>query len=62
MWQRFHDWRHERYIGRLMDRVKDAQAYGDLVLARLYWDILVTAINARSPARVARMERRKGLA
>lgn len=59
--QRFRDWRHERYIQRLTQQCRAAQVSGDRVMARMYWRLLLAAINARSPERVARMERRMGI-
>ena len=58
---RIRDWRHERYIRRLKRGVLVASRKSDRVLARIYWQAMVSAINARSPAQVARMERRMGL-
>jgi hypothetical protein len=62
LWQRVVDWRHEHYIKRLSARCRAAHAAGERVLARLYWRLMVDAINARSPGQVRRMERGMGLA
>lgn len=61
--QSFRDWRHERYIHRLKDRLISATRHQprDQVRVRLYWDLMVSAINARSAAQIARMERRMGV-
>jgi hypothetical protein len=58
MWQRFHDWRHERYIHRLGVRCKLACLLGDRPMAHLYWGLMTGAIQRRSTGQVARMERR----
>ncbi|GAA0260427.1 hypothetical protein [Rhodanobacter caeni] len=59
---RLRDWRHERYIRRLKCSVQAALRKPDRIMAHLYWQAMVSAINARSPAQVARMEQRMGLA
>lgn len=59
--QRYLDWQHERYIRRLNARCARAMDVRDRVMARLYWRLLLRAIHARSPAKVAYMERRMEL-
>ena len=59
--QRLRDWRHERYIQRLSRRCRDAVRLNDRAKASLYWALMVAAIKRRSPAKVARMERRMGI-
>lgn len=61
MFQRIHDWRHERYIRRLTNSCKTAYAASDKPMACLYWGMLVTAIALRSTAQIMRMESSKGL-
>ena len=61
MLQRIHDWRHERYIARLRSKVTASVKAGDRVKSKLYWRLMVDAINARSPTQVARMESAMGL-
>jgi hypothetical protein len=56
--QRYLDWRQERYIRRLGERCKLACLLGDRPLARLFWGLMVGAIQRRSTGQVARMERR----
>jgi hypothetical protein len=59
--RRYDDWRHERYIARLTDKVKRLLAAGDKKAARGAYGLLVRAVTERSAAQIARMERSKGL-
>lgn len=59
---RIQDWLHEREIRRLGRGYIEANAAGDRAKAVHFWAAQCAAINARSPAQVARMERKKGLA
>jgi hypothetical protein len=59
--QRVRDWRRERYIRRLRVGLGTAMCKRDRILARLYWGLMIDAVNNRSAAQVARMERRMGL-
>ena len=59
--QRIHDWLHERRIKRLSRKsIAHMQAH-DRDMCRVYWLLMVDAINQRSPQQVARMERKAGL-
>lgn len=58
LWQRVRDWRHERYIKRLSARCCDAMRAGDRVMARVYWQLMLRAVGARSPSSLARTESR----
>ena len=57
----FHDWRHERRIKRLSRKSIGHLNAGNRAMAMMYWRLMVDAINQRSPAQVARMERRMGI-
>lgn len=59
--QRLRDWRLEREIRRLARGCREAYAAGDKAKAYLFDRQRMDAILARSPAQVARMERRMGL-
>ena len=59
--QRLREWRHERYIQRLSRQCRAAIRQQDRAKASLYWVLMVAAIKRRSPASVARMERRTGI-
>lgn len=61
MFQRIHDGRHERYIRHLRSKVAASVKAGDRIKSRLYWRLMIDAINARSPSQVARMESAMGL-
>ena len=59
--QRIHDWRHERHIRRLSIACREAYDAGDKAKAYQFDRERMDAILARSPAQIARMERRMGL-
>lgn len=59
--QRFRDWKHERRIKQFRKLCVESHAARDRLRERVYWRLMVDAINARSPHQIARMERRMGL-
>ncbi len=62
MIQRIKDWRLERRIKRLSRMSIAYMQAGDRAMFKVYWGLMVDAINRRSPAQVRRMERRMGIA
>lgn len=62
MIQRIKDWRLERRIKRLSRKSIAHMQAGDRAMCRMYWLLMIDAINKRSPAQVRRMERRMGIA
>ncbi|MDE1918972.1 MAG: hypothetical protein KGO96_14010 [Elusimicrobia bacterium] len=61
MIQRIKDWRLERRIKRLSRKSIAYMQSGDRAMCKVYWGLMVDAINRRSPAQVRRMERRMGI-
>ena len=59
--QRIADWQRERCIRDLSRIVADLIDRGMRTQARIYDEMRMDEIRARSPQQVARMERRKGL-
>ncbi|EIL88563.1 hypothetical protein UU9_12468 [Rhodanobacter fulvus Jip2] len=61
LWQRVRDWRHERRIHRMSNEVVRLILAGERTSARVVDVERMQLIRSRSPAQVARMERRMGL-
>ncbi|WOB24769.1 MULTISPECIES: hypothetical protein [Xanthomonas] len=55
--QLIEDWRRERRIRRLAERLRHAQADGQKAVARAYWLDLKRECESRSDRQVKRMER-----
>jgi hypothetical protein len=58
---RVQDALHEAYIQRTKRRCLAAIDAGDRLMARIYWQLMIAAVNARSVEQVERMERRRGV-
>jgi len=58
---RVQDALHEAYIQRAKRRCLTAMEADDRLMARIYWQLMTAAVNARSVEQVERMERRIGV-
>lgn len=58
---RVQDALHEAYIRRTKRRCLAATDAKDRPMARIYWQLMIAAVNARSVEQVERMERRIGV-
>ena len=61
MIQRLRDWLRERRIAAMQAEMRRAARYTNPREFRALWAQLRDEINQRSPAQVARMERKRGL-